>query len=170
MASTAFPPPAGASGSSELPRVSYLVYRVERHLRTRLDRAFAPHGVTTTEYVTLSVLREQDGLSSAQLARLAFVTPQAMNLVISALERRQLVDRRPDPGHGRVLRTSVTPTGRTILGLCDREMDLIEADMLGDLDPDTIQAVRGALRGFARALEAAAQRPRPASPVGDTPD
>lgn len=151
-----------------MPRVSYLVYRVERRLRTRLDRAFTPHGVTTTEYVTLSVLREQDGLSSAQLARLAFVTPQAMNLVISALERRQLVERRPDPGHGRVLRTSVTPSGRAILELCDHEMDLIEADMLGDLDPDALRAIRSALRGFARALEAAAQRSGPART--DLPD
>jgi DNA-binding MarR family transcriptional regulator len=30
-----------------------------------------------------------------------------MNLVVSALERRGLVKRRPDPRHRRVLRTSV---------------------------------------------------------------
>jgi DNA-binding MarR family transcriptional regulator len=90
-------------------RVAYLVYRVERRLRSRLDEITRAHGVTTTEYVTLSVLRERDGMSSAELARWAFVTPQAMNLVISALERRKLVKRRPDPSHGRVLRASVTP-------------------------------------------------------------
>ena len=94
-----------------VPRVAYLVYRVERRLRTRIDAAVSTVGVTTPEYVTLSVLRERDGLSNAQLARWAFVTPQAMNLVISALERRGLVRRRPDPRHRRVLRTSVTPTG-----------------------------------------------------------
>jgi DNA-binding MarR family transcriptional regulator len=136
--------------------VSYLIYRVERRLRARLDRAVSAHGITTTEYVTLSVLQVQDGLSSAQLARLAFVTPQAMNLVISALERRQLVVRKPAPGHGRVLRTSVTPRGARILERCDREMDVIEAEMLQGLDPESLETVRSALRSCAHSLVATA--------------
>src|SRR5438270_8513184 len=93
------------------PRVGYLIYRVERRLRARLDEAVNAHGVTTTEYVALSILRDRDGLSSAQLARWAFVTPQAMNLVVAALERRKLVRRRADPDRRRVLRISVTRAG-----------------------------------------------------------
>jgi DNA-binding MarR family transcriptional regulator len=148
----------------ETPRVGYLIYRLERRLRARLDRAVSVHGVTTTEYVTLSVLREQDGLSSAELARLALVTPQAMNLVISALERRELVARRPHPEHGRVLRTSVTELGLAALSACDRDIDVIEAQMLGDLDPATLEVVRTALRSCAHALEqsASSEREQPA--------
>ena len=155
MAIPAVPPPADAFDAAT-PRVSYLIYRVERRLRARLDRAVGAHGITTTEYVTLSVLQAQDGLSSAQLARLAFVTPQAMNLVISALERRQLVVRRPSPGHRRVLRTSVTPHGAEIVERCEREMDLIEAEMLRGLDPDLLDTVRMALRSCAHSLVASA--------------
>lgn len=143
------------------PRVGYLIYRVERRLRVRLDEAVRAHGVTTTEYVTLSVLRERDGLSCAQLARWAFVTPQAMNLVVKALERRSLVRRRPDPHHGRVLRASVTSKGLTVLEACDRSMDDIEAAMLDGLAPETLGTVRSALTSCARALEATT--PRPAS-------
>ncbi len=152
-------PLAADSPAPVTPRVSYLIYRVERRLRTRLDDAVNAHGVTTPEYVTLSVLRERDGLSSAQLARWAFVTPQAMNLVISALERRQLVRRRPDPRHRRVLRTSVTPRGLEILERCDGSMDVIEADMLQGLDADTLHTVRAALSSCAHSLEAT--RPLP---------
>jgi DNA-binding MarR family transcriptional regulator len=57
-------------------------------LRAQIDEAVRVHGVTTTEYVTLSVLRRPDGMSGAELARWAFVTPKAMNLAVSALERR----------------------------------------------------------------------------------
>jgi DNA-binding MarR family transcriptional regulator len=153
---------ASAPLPSETPqsraRVAYLVYRVERRLRSRLDEVTRTYGVTTTEYVTLSILRERDGMSSAQLARWAFVTPQAMNLVISALERRKLVRRRPDPSHGRVLRTSVTAKGTQVLERCDRSMDQIEADMLRDLPPDAIEHLRTALGYCAHALETA--RPR----------
>jgi DNA-binding MarR family transcriptional regulator len=149
------------SPPAPLPRIGYLIYRLERRLRVRLDEAMTSHGVTTTEYVTLSVLRERDGLSCAQLARWSLVTPQAMNLVISALERRALIRRRPDPNHRRVLRASVTAKGLKVLERCDRNMDAIEADMLDGLAPDTIDAVRDALRSCAHALEATRPLPRP---------
>jgi DNA-binding MarR family transcriptional regulator len=144
-----------------VPRIGYLIYRVERRLRVRLDEAVATHGITTTEYVTLSVLRDRDGLSCAQLARWAFVTPQAMNLVISALERRGLIRRRPDPNHGRVLRASVTAKGVKVLERCDRDMDAIEADMLDGLASEAVDAVREALRHCAHSLEATRRLPRP---------
>jgi DNA-binding MarR family transcriptional regulator len=147
--------------AKSVPRVGYLVYRVERRLRARLDEELRLHGISTPEYVTLSLLRERDGLSCAQLARWAMVTPQAMNLVISALERRRLIRRRPDPRHRRVLRASVTAKGLGTLGRCEESMDRIEADMLGDTPPDTVEVVRSALGSFAHSLEAANPPPRP---------
>ncbi|HLW96298.1 MAG TPA: MarR family transcriptional regulator [Solirubrobacteraceae bacterium] len=149
-----------------LPRVGYLIYRAERRLRSRLDDAVRSHGVTTTEYVTLSVLRARDGLSCAQLARWAFVTPQAMNLVVSALERRNLIQRSPDPAHGRVLRASVTAAGLGVLAACDGDMDLIEDDMLEGLAPETLAALRAALASCARSLEATRRLPRPRTIAG----
>lgn len=158
MSSPASLPPA-PEREPTVPRVGYLIYRVERRLRARLDEAVREHGVTTTEYVALSVLRERDGLSSAQLARWAFVTPQAMNLVVAALERRRLVDRRADTQRRHVLRISVTRRGLAVLERCDRSMDVIEADMLGGLDAETLHTVRAALSACAHSLEAT--RPLP---------
>lgn len=153
-AATAPPPAAPATAT----RVAYLVYRVERRLRARIDEAVRAHGVTTTEYVTLSVLRRHEGMSSAELARWAFVTPQAMNLVVSALEKRGLVHRRSDPQHRRVLRTTVTAKGFDALERCDRSMDVIEADMLGNLPSENVEQLRELLAGCAHSLEAT--RPR----------
>ena len=95
------------------------------------------------------------------------VTPQAMNLVISGLERRKLVRRRPDPRHRRVLRASVTPKGLEILARCDRAMDGIEADMLRELPPETVEVVRSALGSCAHSLEVTNPSPRP-RPLGGT--
>jgi hypothetical protein len=86
------------------PRVGYLIYRVERRLRVRLDEAVGAHGVTTTEYVTLSVLRERDGLSCAQLeacdhsvdgieaAMLDGLTPETLGTVRFALSCARSVE------------------------------------------------------------------------------
>jgi DNA-binding MarR family transcriptional regulator len=139
-------------------RVGYLVYRVERRLRTRLDEALRHHGVTTTEYVTLSVLRQHDGMSCAELARWAFVSPQAMNAVVSKLEQRRLLRRRRDPSHGRVLRASVTAKGLGVLDRCDHSMDMIERDMLRDVSPEAADLLGQTLASCAHALEAT--RPR----------
>jgi DNA-binding MarR family transcriptional regulator len=151
----------GLADATPVPRVGYLVYRVERRLRARLDEALRLLGVSTPEYVTLSLLRERDGLSCAQLARWGMVTPQAMNLVISALERRKLVRRRPDPKHRRVLRASVTAKGLELLDRCDASVDRIEADMLGDLPPESVEVVRDALASFAHSLHVTNPSPRP---------
>ncbi len=157
----------GSEETITRPRVGYLVYRVERRVRSRLDEELRVHGISTPEYMALSLLRERDGLSCAQLARWALVTPQAMNLVVSALERRRLVRRRPDPRHRRVLRASVTAKGLELLERCDRSVDQIEADMLGDLPAETVEVVRDALTACAHSLKATSPTPR-ARPLNGT--
>jgi DNA-binding MarR family transcriptional regulator len=147
--------PVDAIAASIEPRVAYLVYRVERRLRSFIDRAATAEGITTTEYVTLSVLRNRDGLSSAELARWAFVTPQAMNLVVSALERRGLISRTPSKANRRILQTSVTAAGLDVLQRCDASMDGIEAEMLDKLSSRDVEVLRFALATCAHSLEAA---------------
>lgn len=152
MALATIPPAPGQA--RDRARLGYLVYRVERLLRMRLDDAVRVHGVTTTEYLTLSVLRRHDGLSSAQLARWASVTPQAMNLVVSALERRRLVRRRVDPANRRILRTSLTAKGRAALTACEASADAIEADMVRALSADEAAMLHRALTASLGSLEA----------------
>ena len=128
------------------------MFRLERRIRAHLDEALARHGITTTEYMALSELRLRDGPSSAQLARIAFVSPQAMNLVIRDLERRGLVQRRPDSRGGRVLRVGLTRAGLTTLRRCDRALDEIEQVMLSALDDQDRKTLGDHLAECSRAL------------------
>lgn len=137
-----------------LPRVSYLVFRLERRIRARMDEALARRGVTTTEYMALSELRIRDGLSSAQLARIAFVTPQAMSLVVRDLESRGHIRRTPDPSQHRVLRASLTRKGLATLRRCDLALDAIEGVMLGEVDDPARKTLAATLTECARALRA----------------
>lgn len=114
-----------------VPRVSYVVARLDRALRREIDSRVRSHGLTTTTYTALSVLAVQSGLSSAQLARRSYVTPQSMNQLVVTLERRGLIKRAPDPDHRRILRAKLTPKGRQVLEACDRAVDEMEVEMLG---------------------------------------
>jgi DNA-binding MarR family transcriptional regulator len=135
------------------PRVSYVIGRLERVLRRRLAAAVEPAGLTLAAYTTLSVLRAQDGLSNAQLARRSLVTPQSMSEVLALLVDLGYVRRRAEPNHGRVIRTELTRAGSRALERCDRAVDLIEQEMLGDLDDDEATGLRDVLTRCGRALE-----------------
>ena len=145
--------PAAAAPHAPPPHISYLVFRLERRIRACLDEALARHGVTTTEYMALSELRLRDAPSSADLARIAFVTPQAMNLVIRDLERRGLIRREPHPRGGRALVTRLTPKGLATLRRCDRSLDDIETVMLADVGDQDRKTMAETLRLCARALQ-----------------
>jgi DNA-binding MarR family transcriptional regulator len=115
------------------PRLTYVVGRLDRVVRRHLDDALRPHGLTTPQYTTLSILRSPGVLSNAQLARRALITPQSMSQILATLEQRQLIRRKPDPGHGRILRVELTAAGRKVLQECDRAADEIERQMLSSL-------------------------------------
>jgi DNA-binding MarR family transcriptional regulator len=115
------------------PGVPYVVARLERAIRHEVEQRANEHGLTLPQYTALSILLRQAGLSNAQLARRSFVRPQSMNQVIVQLEHAGLIERAPDPAHGRVLRTTLTAAGRRVLAACDRDVAQMESIMLAEL-------------------------------------
>ena len=157
-----------SSSASAVPRVAYLVKWVERALRLRLDEALEPCGMSTPEYTALSVLRERDGLSSAQLARRVGVTPQAMNQIVIGLERRGLIRRRGDT-HGRRMGTSLTAKGAELLARGDRATLPVEERLLSGLSRADVGTLRRALSSCVASLGERGPRAReseaPPAPV-----
>jgi DNA-binding MarR family transcriptional regulator len=135
------------------PRLSYVIGRLDRVLRRRLAAAVEPHGLTLPAYTALSVLRAQDGLSNARLARRSLVTPQSMSEVLALLVEQGYVRRLVEPGHGRVIRIELTKAGSRALERCDRAVDEVERELLGDLDADEAASLRDVLIRCGRALE-----------------
>jgi DNA-binding MarR family transcriptional regulator len=135
------------------PRLSYVIGRLDRVLRRRLSAAVEPAGLTLPAYTALSVLRAQDGLSNARLARRSLVTPQSMSEVLSRLVEQGYVRRLAEPGHGRVIRIELTKAGSRVLERCDRAVDAVEREMLGELDAGEAAGLRDALMRCGRTLE-----------------
>src|ERR1700735_133715 len=92
-------------------RVGYLIKRAQMVLHDAMAGALAAHNLTVTQFAVLTALEEEPGLSNADLARRAFVTPQSMHAVLQELESRQLLVRRTHPQHRRVLRAELTAGG-----------------------------------------------------------
>jgi DNA-binding MarR family transcriptional regulator len=140
------------------PTLLYLVGRMDRVVRRAMGNVLTAHGLSVNQYATLSVLDRRSGLSNAQLARRALVSPQSMNEVLLTLEQRGLVGRRAHPDHGRILQARLTAKGRTLLARCDEEVHQVEARMVGSLSEDEQAALRGALISSIRALHGGLER------------
>ena len=149
----------GRAVPETVPRVSYVVARLDRAVRREIDARVRAHGLTATQYTALSVLASRAGLSNAQLARRSYVTPQSMSQLIGALERQKLIERLPDPAHRRILRAQLTRKGKRVLAACDAAVDEMERRMLRDVPPDEHDRLRTQLIACVRALGAGLERP-----------
>jgi len=140
------------------PTLLYLVGRIDRVVRRAMGSVLTAQGLSVNQYATLSVLNRGSGLSNAQLARRALVSPQSMNEVLLTLEQRGLVGRRAHPDHGRILQARLTAKGRALLARCDAEVHEVEARMVSGMSEDERAALRGALLSSIRALHGGLQR------------
>jgi len=134
------------------PRLMYLVKRLEMAERSRMEEVLRPHGVTLHQYTALSILERREGLSSAQLARRHFVTPQAMNQMVAAMQRDGLIERRPDPMNRKILRAWLTERGTEVLRSCHELVDALEHRMLATLTPEQAGDFQHALERCLAAL------------------
>lgn len=90
------------------------------------------------------------GMSNAELARQAFVTPQSMNEVLKQLETAGLVERRRNVANARVLDTRLTAAGKTKVDAIDGAVAAMEDEMVHGL---TATDQRTLLRALSTILE-----------------
>ncbi len=96
----------------------WLMKRAWQNGHRALSEAVRIYDITPTQLGALNELVNDPGPSGAELARRLMVTPQAAQLAITALERRGLIERRPDPNHRRIVRTFLTSQGRSVTDVC----------------------------------------------------
>lgn len=136
------------------PRISYVVARLERAVRRSINERVSVYGLTVLQYTTLSVLGRRGELSNAQLARRAYMSPQAMSEVIEALESKGLIKRSQHPSHRRVYPATLTAKGRKVLAACEQLVDEMEAEMLHGFDVAERNHLRESLIHAVRLLHA----------------
>lgn len=132
--------------------IGYLLKTAQQSLRRAMDRSLREVGITTPQYAAMTFLDEAPGLSNAQLARRAFVTPQTMNRILVNLEHTGMVVRDPHPELGRVLTTRLSKKGRSVLADCHRRVNQVEHRMLASFTPAEQRQYADLLSRSTRAL------------------
>ncbi|HWB47112.1 MAG TPA: MarR family transcriptional regulator [Hyphomicrobiaceae bacterium] len=96
-------------------QIGHLLRRAhQRHVSIFLS-IFSETGLTPTQFAALFRLYEDGPLSQNELGRLTAMDPATIKGVVARLERRGLVERRPDPGDQRRISVSLTVAGRGMI-------------------------------------------------------
>lgn len=132
--------------------LGYALKRAQQALRGRLDTALRDIGLTTPQYSVLAGLEKSNGLSNAELARRAFVTPQTMQAIIVTLEKAGLIKREAHPDNGRILTTELTAEGRQAVRAAHEIAANAEQQLRNAVAPDEPDVIYAALLRIAEAM------------------
>jgi MarR family transcriptional regulator, organic hydroperoxide resistance regulator len=91
--------------------ISFLLAKAGQQVARRFRDTLAKYGVTPVQYAVLSVLWEEQGLSSAELSSRLVIDSATMTGLVLRMEALGFVSRRPDPEDRRVSRVYLTPQG-----------------------------------------------------------
>jgi len=130
---TAVVPPPGQGKRGEQGYLAYLLRQAQSAARLSMERSLAHLGVTPPQFVVLTMLRAYPGLSGAELARVALLTPQTVGVIIRNLERDRAIAKAPHPVHGRILQWTLTRRGRQMLEKCRRRALAVERKLAAGL-------------------------------------
>jgi DNA-binding MarR family transcriptional regulator len=138
----------------------YLLKRAELAVRSCAETALARHGLTPAQFMVLFTLEYSSGVSSADLARATGVRPQSIVDLIGPLERRNLIRRKEDPAHRRILRIRMTASGERLFARALPEVIRLERELLANVPPSELASLRKGLTRLLANAEAHDTHPR----------
>ncbi len=153
---------------SYLPSVGRLVTFASQVAAALTDQQLEGSGVTRVQWVVLSALLREDGLTIRELARYLRVTDPAASRLVGRMEEKGLVVREADPSDRRVVRIRLTQMARSkkdLLGMF-QEVNQIMMEGFTPEEQDTLLAL---LERLVRNGEAALGTPIQASRLGGVP-
>ncbi|MDW8398559.1 MAG: MarR family transcriptional regulator [Acetobacteraceae bacterium] len=131
-------------------RSLYLLRQAQLAAHAKLDAELSPLGITPTQYAVLSLAaRRRVPRSSAELARRAGVSAQAMAEMVAGLEAKGLIRREESPENRRVLHIRLTRRGTQLLRRCDAAADAAESAVFAALSSAERLALDAMLRRIA---------------------
>ncbi|MDF2119891.1 MarR family transcriptional regulator [Roseiarcaceae bacterium H3SJ34-1] len=147
--------------SETLPSTIYLLNQTGQALRSRLESQFRGLNMTGIQFTILGLLDRYSGLSSAELARRFFVTPQTMNQIIAGMLKRGLIERSTSEDNRRILHMTLSPAGRETLKQGTAIAEQVEAEAMKWMAPEAHVQLRQQLSALLRQLRTNGPTPGP---------
>jgi DNA-binding MarR family transcriptional regulator len=132
--------------------LGYLVRQASVAVRAAMEKALADIEVTPPQFSVLTMIVSYPGLSGAELARLTFLTPQTINVIVRNLEKMGAIAKSADADHGRILRLTATANGKALQKRCRARVMEVEERLAGLVGREEERVVRRWLSAAGQAL------------------
>jgi MarR family transcriptional regulator for hemolysin len=140
-------------------RLGFLIHDVSRLRRNVSDKAFAPLGITRSQWWVLAYLSRKDGMPQTQLAQELDLGKVALGGLIDRLQAGRLVKRRSDPTDRRVKRVFLTEDGRDVIERLRAATGPLNAKMLRGIPPGELEVAAKVLHHMKHNLIELAEDP-----------
>lgn len=134
--------------------LGYLVRQANVAVRAAMEKALANLEITPPQFAVLTMIAAYPGASGADLARLTFLTPQTINVIVRNLEKAGAIEKSAHAVHGRILRLTATAKGLALLKRCRARVGDIEDRLARLAGREEERVVRQWLSAVAEALAA----------------
>lgn len=131
----------------------YLIRRAHQFATAAYAAEFGPDVVTGVQFVALTAIAEQPGLTGVTVAERIGYDKMTTSHVIRRLERKGLIERRPSPSDGREIQMWLTEAGTQAVEAVGVRLGRVTDSLLSPLEP----AERDLLLGLLQKLETAAR-------------
>ncbi|MCB5179129.1 MarR family winged helix-turn-helix transcriptional regulator [Streptomyces antimicrobicus] len=131
------------------------IYRIGRAMEERMERAYAPFGISRGEFDVIATLRrsgEPYTLSPRQLSATLMLTTGGMTGRLDKLEKAGLLCRQPDPHDRRGLRVTLTEHGLDVVDAAVVAGLQVQREALAGLSDEESAALAGLLRKLAEGV------------------
>lgn len=145
-------PPKPSAARLRVPGAAFLLSQLGAHSGRLWARRLAPFGLDPRHVVLLRHVAAEEGRSQQALGEALGIPPSRMVALVDDLERRHLLERRPDPSDRRVRALYLTGEGRQLLGEVMRLSAEHERDLTRGLAPAEREQLVALLRRVAADL------------------
>lgn len=95
----------------------------------------APYGLKPVDFSVLSLVAHNAGITSRQLCSALGVLPPNLVGMVNALEKRELIVRKPHPRDGRAMGLHLTAAGQKLVRDAEKTAAQLESDVAARLTP-----------------------------------
>jgi DNA-binding MarR family transcriptional regulator len=95
----------------------------------------APYGLRPVDFSVLSLVTHNPGITSRQLCAALGILPPNLVGMVGALEKRELIVRKPHPRDGRAMGLHLTLAGQKLMRDAEKTAAQLEADVASRLTP-----------------------------------
>jgi DNA-binding MarR family transcriptional regulator len=115
---------------------------------------FEQFGVTADQFVVLTLLAEEDGLTQRDVVERAFSDPNTIGEMLTRLEKKKLIRRERHPHDGRARCVYLAPRGRNLQKQLWESWEGYLEEIDNAFGPEELEVLKGLLGRMPRAVAA----------------